>query len=423
MNFCISANSLTKKYECKTTHTATPFLKIHNSQYLDLTTNSTSGLQIKVEYNNKAYRPLQTATSTNSRSSQYSSTTAYSGLSSRVSTSGYSGKSTYTTTRGSTSGYTGRRTTTTVSSYQTIYKITGRHTFSGSYTTSKSIASSTYTQAYGFQRANDYGNASVTATRKTGTVRGYSYSLSCYTFTSKSKGWPGSDDTWTAYLGLASSSTTKYTQWYYKSANTSSITATLSAGYANKYWKNASTTVISTSATNRTYPMTYSVTVTTNYMSLKAYRSQIYSYASGYLSKRALATTTLTTVSTYQSGSSIFYFNTATAGAFSSSLYTHMSYTKSTTIWLTSSRSTTKYSSSSTTNAQLLSTTVLTRTSGYNTNSTKTSSAVGNLVSTTALTKTSAYATSSTAAGNMSNTSALIKTLSRSSQYNITTEI
>ena len=83
MNFCISANSLTKKYECKTTHSATPFLKVNSSQYLDLTTNSTSGLQVKIKYNNAMYRPLQIT----STSKQITVTTGYSGVSSTTSSS------------------------------------------------------------------------------------------------------------------------------------------------------------------------------------------------------------------------------------------------------------------------------------------------------------------------------------------------
>lgn len=101
MNFCISANSLTKKYECKTTHSATPFLKV-DTQYLDLTTKTTSGLNIKVKHNNMTYRPLQTATSTSSRSSQYISTSGYSGISSSAN---YTGLVSSTKNISSTTGY------------------------------------------------------------------------------------------------------------------------------------------------------------------------------------------------------------------------------------------------------------------------------------------------------------------------------
>lgn len=78
---CIAANGITKSYECKTTHNSSPYIKV-NGEYLDLTTNTTSGLQLKVKYNNQTYRPLQTYTSTYSSSYKRILTTGYSGVSS-----------------------------------------------------------------------------------------------------------------------------------------------------------------------------------------------------------------------------------------------------------------------------------------------------------------------------------------------------
>lgn len=92
----------TLSYKCKSTHNSTPYVKVSNS-YLDLTTETKTGKQLQVEHNGVTYIPIQTQTTTASRSSEYTETTGYTGVSSRSSTSGYTGVS----SRKSTSGYTG----------------------------------------------------------------------------------------------------------------------------------------------------------------------------------------------------------------------------------------------------------------------------------------------------------------------------
>ena len=79
----VKNNNSTKSYECKSTHTAVPFVKV-NSSYLDLTTETTAGLQYKVKIGNTTYRPKQTYTTISSRSSEYTETTGYSGISSKT---------------------------------------------------------------------------------------------------------------------------------------------------------------------------------------------------------------------------------------------------------------------------------------------------------------------------------------------------
>lgn len=84
-----------KSYQCKSTHSSTPYIKVSNS-YLDLASTTTKGTQIKFNINNKTYRPKQTYTTTASKSSQYNTTTGYIG----VKSSSYN-----TTTSRTTGGY------------------------------------------------------------------------------------------------------------------------------------------------------------------------------------------------------------------------------------------------------------------------------------------------------------------------------
>ena len=75
----VKNGNTTKSYECKTSHSSAPYLKVNTSNYLDLTTNTTTGVQLKVKANGTTYRPLQTTTTISSRSSEYTETTGYSG--------------------------------------------------------------------------------------------------------------------------------------------------------------------------------------------------------------------------------------------------------------------------------------------------------------------------------------------------------
>lgn len=122
----IRGNNTSRSYECKTTHTGTPYLKVNSNAYLDLTTNTINGIQIKIKQNGSVYRPLQSTTTTATRSSEYTETTGYSGISSRTSTSGYSG---YSITSITSSTKSGRPTVYLIpaisssSSYSTSYGV------------------------------------------------------------------------------------------------------------------------------------------------------------------------------------------------------------------------------------------------------------------------------------------------------------
>lgn len=77
----LNKDGQSKSYTCKTTHTSQPYVKV-NDKFLDLTTNLGTGLQMLVKKNGQTYVPVQTVTTTASRSSEYTETTGYSGVSS-----------------------------------------------------------------------------------------------------------------------------------------------------------------------------------------------------------------------------------------------------------------------------------------------------------------------------------------------------
>ena len=67
-----------KSYECKTTHNSGTYLKVNKGAYLDLATNTATGTQARVKFNNtKTYRILQKTTTNVDKTV----TTGYSGIS------------------------------------------------------------------------------------------------------------------------------------------------------------------------------------------------------------------------------------------------------------------------------------------------------------------------------------------------------
>ena len=72
-NLIIHNYNTTKTYECQTTHTTPNYLVVDRNSYLNLTTATTTGLQMKMKINDKIYRPIQTYVSTSSttRNSNY----------------------------------------------------------------------------------------------------------------------------------------------------------------------------------------------------------------------------------------------------------------------------------------------------------------------------------------------------------------
>ena len=90
----VKGSNQTKSYALKTTHNSVPYLKVSNS-YLDLTTNTTTGIQLKVkEGNNTSYTRADTVTSTYSTNETFgevyinsTSSTSSTSISSSINTS------------------------------------------------------------------------------------------------------------------------------------------------------------------------------------------------------------------------------------------------------------------------------------------------------------------------------------------------
>lgn len=200
----IHNGDVNKSYKCNTTHTSVPYIRVNEKNYLDLTTETTTGLQLKykqktgssyssyntqiftsesiqttltsgytaensnsytsstytqsssisdtlittskskVTFKNRVYIPVQSQSTTVSttRSSLYTETT------------GYSGRSTYDTTTYTTTGYTGASwwsenhiSTTGYSAYSTSTRTTGTgYRSTTSYVNSSTEKKSIYTQ-------------------------------------------------------------------------------------------------------------------------------------------------------------------------------------------------------------------------------------------------------------------------------------
>ena len=77
-----------KSYNIKSTYTGDSYIKVGTYGYLNLTTATTTGLNLKIKQNNKTYRIVNTYTTTSSSSSQYTYTSGYSGYTSSVRTTG-----------------------------------------------------------------------------------------------------------------------------------------------------------------------------------------------------------------------------------------------------------------------------------------------------------------------------------------------
>ena len=157
-----------KSYQCKSTHSSIPYIKVSNS-YLDLASTTTKGTQIKFNINNKTYRPKQTYTTTASKSSQYNTTTGYIG----VKSSSYN-----TTTSRTTGGYKLNTydctmfTDTTYTYTNTFTKGKGRYnTYTEKYITDYTYNKTRTSSATGFNCTNNYTESVAGST----TTKVYSY--------------------------------------------------------------------------------------------------------------------------------------------------------------------------------------------------------------------------------------------------------
>lgn len=387
-------------YHLKSTHTGTPYIRV-STGFIDLTTKTTSGTHIQYKIGSQTYRLLQTYTTTDSKQSQYTTTTGYSGVSNRVSsytvTTGYSGVS----SRASTSGYNGSLSRKSTSGYsgKSTYTLS-RASTSGWNGWVTYTASRKSTSGYSGKRSSKYTNATSWS----------GYTKTSYQIRNLFTGYGG--NTFEAWDGHASGQANKTGGW---ANNTNSATG----------WDRLVTNY---------KPVKWLIRNTKNnawFTSGGSYNGSRYSQIQ-YWDRTHYWYTTSSLVN------AVYYTATRTSG-FSSAGTAGMS---SATALTRSSQYNTQSSRSTTNSAGMLSTTARTRSSAYNTNSNRTSTAVGALVSTTALTRGSTYSTTSTAVGamsstaartrasnyntssaaiaNMSSTTALTKQQTRTSAYNVT---
>lgn len=155
-----------KSYQCKSTHSSTPYIKVSNS-YLDLASTTTKGTQIKFNINNKTYRPKQTYTTTASKSSQYNTTTGYIG----VKSSSYN-----TTTSRTTGGYK-------LNTYDGIFFTDTTHTNTNTYTVGKGMYE-TFTEDILFYPGETTDTTNGSSSYSVTTTSDYDYN-SVYTITDK----------------------------------------------------------------------------------------------------------------------------------------------------------------------------------------------------------------------------------------------
>lgn len=170
-----------KSYQCKSTHSSTPYIKVSNS-YLDLASTTTKGTQIKFNINNKTYRPKQTYTTTASKSSQYNTTTGYIG----VKSSSYN-----TTTSRTTGGYklntydSTRYTDTTYTYTNTFTKGKGMYkTYTEKYTTDYTD-NKTWTSSSSIEHTQTYNYTKSVVGSTTTKVYSYSQNVSKLSYLSK----------------------------------------------------------------------------------------------------------------------------------------------------------------------------------------------------------------------------------------------
>ena len=139
-----------KKYECKTTNTGSPFLKV-DSGYLDLTTNTTTGLHPVIRMGSG------TATTTSSRSSEYAETTGYSGVGAVSTVSDITATRIFSAYYAGTFYSTGSSTSTSGISLSSSVYIIDTSTFSAmTQTTAKSMHSYLTTISHNSDNYNNY---------------------------------------------------------------------------------------------------------------------------------------------------------------------------------------------------------------------------------------------------------------------------
>ena len=379
---CIAANGITKSYECKTTHNSSPYVKV-NGQYLDLTTNTTSGLQLKVKYNDKIYRPVQT----------YTTLAGGNGIKTEI--TGYSGVSTRSSAYTETVGYNGSLSKT--SQYTATTKWSGYK---------PTIVSST------FSTNNTYPTGYSSSTLSNGVISVYNNTMGSITIST------------IEYLYNSLITTSNYRATL--SSQSSSIVGTTASAGTNTnlgYYNSLTLTVTSRNNTLRNFsPSSVTFRSTTVGAIITAYagntlatfrvscatNSLLLSFPPG-----TIGTQMVKNLQTFHGAN--FYLRVLSVASARTVRQTRTSYI--------SSSGTNIYSSVGYYYSSSHYTVTSTKQSNYSTSST----AIGNMSSTTAITGTnsraSSYNVTSTNSINISNVTTLTQTVSYNSQYTTTTEI
>ena len=247
---CISGGGQVKEYKCKSTHTGIPYLRV-GTEYLDLTSRTTTGLHLNVRYGNQIYIPIQSYTTTTTqieyipRITGYSGvstsyvTTGYSGITSSIKTTGYTG----TSSKKSTSGYSGSLSRKSTSGYSG--KRSSAYTSATYYSNSVKTSSKYYTTVtskYGTNTKRPRWSKSSRATKSAAYTNAATYS--------KTASGAGASGTFTAYLlsGSRTSNGSNGEGWSQCGVSTSSGTYRTSVATSPKYKTATRTSNVTSSA-------------------------------------------------------------------------------------------------------------------------------------------------------------------------------
>ena len=412
----IKNNTQYKSYTIKSTHTRSSYIKVGSYGYLDLTTNTQTGINLKVKKYNTTFRPVETYTTTAVRSSEYTKTTGYSGTSSKESTSGYSGK----LSRESTSSYSGSKQVATAPAKTVTSRLYGtqQQTLTRDFT---HTSVSTVKQAEYFEVMA----ANSTSKRYQRSVSSTERSMYTYTAGGSTARYSLGASVTNSSSGIVATNTLKSRLSVALWGSTTYFNNTTSGTWSHTSPPNGVTQTITLTVRSDAY-----ATVQTNkglrynqicntWWVCKTTASPVYYNRTGTRYRLGTMYTQVDARQTFPAIGGVT--SSATVGTFTKTVLT-TTIGAATTQALSTHNAivmTNNYTATATSSLSLIGATPLTRSSAYDV----TSSAIGNLSSITTLTRTSYYNSTSTNVGNLSYTTALTTTSQRASQYNTTTEI
>lgn len=422
----IKNNSSSVSYRCSSTHTSVPYLKVRD-QYLDLTTNLKSGLGLKVKSLNNIYMPVQTSSRSTSYSSattvNYSVSTTTSSSGTRASTSGYSGRSTYTVYDTYSYGYSGRSSSgrTTGWGYRSTsstYRITDTWGWScESWSTSSTLSGYSGKRASTYTSATSWTGITKTSTRRSEWVTRSGSTLSKYGSAASGQGNVTSNAS-ASKTSLKESKNTPIANW-----NPVSWAWGTGSAYTVGTNPNKNTKWGQVKELRRTTHTSYTSQITAQQLKTATRTSTYTSYDSyGMSSATAMSSSTgrWVTYTSWSRGNANYY--TAMTSSYTtrttSDYYTtdFQPFYGDFTAYGTGIDSESWYTSGYTSNG-MYATTRLTRSSSYSDYDYMTSTAPGVLKSTTALTRSSSYTTTQSTSRDSSSSSSTSYTSTTSESY------